>query len=129
MTDTDSAEPTAKLDQTFCSQCGATFGPGDSGYSRCSDHRNTDSVKPTGRAARYPEEFGWLVEMNDCGPLYYSYEATDEDCPWGGFGRDVNKAVRFARKQDAEALIKVVGWPPGHVRAVEHMWGGEKVKP
>jgi hypothetical protein len=25
--------------ETWCSQCGKSFGPGDSGYSHCSDHR------------------------------------------------------------------------------------------
>lgn len=74
---------------------------------------------------RYPEETGWLVEMNDNGPKYFSYEAVDEDSPWGGFDSDISKAVRYARKQDAEALIKICGWTPGHVRAVEHSWGGE----
>lgn len=29
----------AKFPDTFCSQCGESFGPGDSGYSHCQDHR------------------------------------------------------------------------------------------
>jgi hypothetical protein len=28
-----------KFAETFCSQCGGAFGPGDSGFSHCSDHR------------------------------------------------------------------------------------------
>ena len=28
-----------KFQNTYCSQCGGEFGPGDAGYSRCSDHR------------------------------------------------------------------------------------------
>ena len=28
-----------KFEKTYCSQCGAEFGPGDSGYSHCKDHR------------------------------------------------------------------------------------------
>lgn len=32
----------AKFEQTFCSQCGEEFGPGDSGYSHCSDHASSD---------------------------------------------------------------------------------------
>ena len=28
----------AKFQQTFCSQCGGEFGPGDSGYSHCDQH-------------------------------------------------------------------------------------------
>jgi hypothetical protein len=27
-----------KFDNTFCSQCGEEFGPGDNGFSHCSDH-------------------------------------------------------------------------------------------
>lgn len=80
-------------------------------------------------ADRYPEEMGWLVEMMDGGrPTYWSYEATDEDSPWGGFDPDVNKATRFARKRDADACIAAYGWTPGHVYAAEHTWGGEKIK-
>jgi hypothetical protein len=26
---------------TYCSQCGAEFGPGDAGFSHCKDHMNT----------------------------------------------------------------------------------------
>jgi hypothetical protein len=28
-----------KFQKTYCSQCGGEFGPGDHGYSHCSDHR------------------------------------------------------------------------------------------
>ena len=28
----------AQFETTSCSQCGATFGPGDHGYSHCDDH-------------------------------------------------------------------------------------------
>lgn len=28
----------ARFDNTYCSQCGGEFGPGDSGYSNCRDH-------------------------------------------------------------------------------------------
>jgi uncharacterized protein len=27
-----------KFDETYCSQCGQSFGPGDHGYSHCEDH-------------------------------------------------------------------------------------------
>lgn len=30
---------TPKFDKTSCSQCGQEFGPGDCGYSHCSDHK------------------------------------------------------------------------------------------
>lgn len=28
-----------KFEQTYCSHCGGSFGPGDHGYSHCEDHR------------------------------------------------------------------------------------------
>jgi len=31
----------AKFDKTYCSQCGAEFGPGDSGYSHCDQHKDS----------------------------------------------------------------------------------------
>lgn len=31
-----------KFEKTYCSQCGAEFGPGDYGYSHCEDHKDAD---------------------------------------------------------------------------------------
>jgi hypothetical protein len=33
-----------KFPQTSCSQCGEDFGPGDSGYSHCRDHRHLQPI-------------------------------------------------------------------------------------
>jgi hypothetical protein len=33
-----------KFTETFCSQCGGQFGPGDSGYSHCDQH---EKLSPT----------------------------------------------------------------------------------
>jgi hypothetical protein len=65
-------------------------------------------------------ETGWLVESDDGGPLYHTASSTT---------RDASKALRFTRKQDAEAFIVAHG--PNHVssivtppwRAAEHRWG------
>lgn len=35
----DLAKAESRYQETFCSQCGAEFGPGDTGYSHCSQHR------------------------------------------------------------------------------------------
>lgn len=32
----------SKFEKTFCSQCGKSFGPGDSGYSHCHQHRTSE---------------------------------------------------------------------------------------
>ena len=34
--------PPPKFQETFCSQCGGKFGPGDSGYSHCLDHEDDE---------------------------------------------------------------------------------------
>lgn len=59
----------SKFEKTYCSQCGSEFGPGDSGYSHCSDHwssgvRKAMAVFECGLSKRWTEEFGlpWHVE-------------------------------------------------------------------
>ena len=44
--------------QVHCSQCGGTFGPGDSGYSHCEDHAG---LSPNNTAWSLPAE--WLADM------------------------------------------------------------------
>lgn len=39
-----------KYSETFCSQCGQKFGPGDHGFSHCSDHQ-TETQKAEQRVA------------------------------------------------------------------------------
>jgi len=59
-------------------------------------------------------ETGWLIEI-----------ATDEGAKWlhhdFGFSNDPEKAIRFCRKQDAEALMR---WGLGGIECVatEHTW-------
>jgi hypothetical protein len=36
-----------QFDKVYCSQCGGEFGPRDSGYSHCSDHRREATIKHT----------------------------------------------------------------------------------
>lgn len=36
----DVTSTTPRFAHTYCSQCGAEFGPGDSGYSHCEDHQH-----------------------------------------------------------------------------------------
>jgi len=59
----------SKFEKTYCSQCGGEFGPGDSGYSHCSDHwspgvRKAMAVFETGLAKRHADRFGlpWHIE-------------------------------------------------------------------
>jgi hypothetical protein len=62
------------------------------------------------------DETAWLIEMtvngvpNCWGPIDGTLDFTP----------DHNTAIRFSRKQDAQAVIDDYGWT--EVRAVEHMW-------
>lgn len=38
--------PKPRFLETFCSQCGGKFGPGDSGYSHCVDHGESNPNSP-----------------------------------------------------------------------------------
>ena len=79
--------PTApRFADVSCSQCGASFGPGDSGYSHCADHREPttlDAIKaeitetydhgiPTAGVVRrfqaqlWPVIAGWDYVVDDC---------------------------------------------------------------
>ena len=60
-------------------------------------------------------EVGWLIEINEqAGPTYFQLVVDDQ------WTRDSLAALRFARKQDAEAYINDIGWT--RAVAVEHMW-------
>jgi len=41
-----------KFEQTYCSQCGQEFGPGDSGFSHCTTHRAVSRLKDLSRQLR-----------------------------------------------------------------------------
>lgn len=64
------------------------------------------------------DETGWLIEFSQrvsAQPAWYG--KTDD-----GLGQttDSLKAIRFAREEDAEAVIEDMGWT--EARATEHMW-------
>lgn len=64
-------------------------------------------------------EYAWLIEMDDGGrPTYWS-RVDDEDgvCGWS---KDHEKAIRFCRAQDAQAIIDENGWT--EPKPVEHAW-------
>lgn len=100
--------------------------PGD---DRCNNYCNLAPQKGPVQAAPAecpvepkPTEFAWLIEVRplvegDGGPFYYGAN------PKGGLGctTDNMKAIRFARKEDAEAMIVAMGW--ANMVAVEHGWG------
>lgn len=67
-----------------------------------------------------PSEVAWLIELagNHGAPNYFQLE---HDNDWTS---DANRALRFARRQDAQAYIYHIGWT--EPKPVEHMWLGPK---
>lgn len=63
----------------------------------------------------------WLIEMSDGGRPTYWCRVDDEDgvCGWNN---DHDKAIRFCRREDAQAIIDENGWT--EPRPVEHAWDG-----
>lgn len=64
------------------------------------------------------QETGWLIEFfvgGQFAPTYYG--KTDE-----GLNQTSNHmaAVRFARREDAQAVIDDIGWT--EAKPIEHMW-------
>jgi hypothetical protein len=69
------------------------------------------------------EETGWLVELKGQTPSWSTIFAGDYDDHWT---EDSTKAIRFARKVDAEAWIAWHGWT--EVFASEHIWSDGRAR-
>lgn len=64
-----------KYEKTYCSQCGGEFGPGEHGYSHCSDHKHSrgfdaDLAVSIARGGMGPEEmcveyFDKIAQLKD----------------------------------------------------------------
>lgn len=81
---------------------------------------NPPHYRPKGQTMSETREIGWLCEWNlRNGPEWWSLE--DAQGEGGYFTKDSTKALRFARKQDAEAYINDAGWT--EIVATEHQWG------
>lgn len=71
-------------------------------------------------------EQAWLIERSGeywaAGPFssWQESQALDPDLWRKSWTKDANAALRFARKQDAEMVIRYEGWQ--HAVATEHMW-------
>lgn len=66
-------------------------------------------------------ETGWLVELQSrSGPPTW-WSLTDTEGEGGYFTTDSLKALRFARREDAQAYIDDVGWT--ETIPTEHQWG------
>lgn len=76
-------------------------------------------------AANPAPETGWLIELRGGPPQWWYLGEDGEDGQ--GWTSDSLKALRFARKQDAEAYIGNVGWTEAF--ATEHEWATSEVRP
>ena len=67
------------------------------------------------------DQVGWVIERYSGDTLHYWDGRGLADYPRpGGFSRKHEDAIRFARKEDAEAILFRL--LDGNGRAVEHMW-------
>jgi hypothetical protein len=82
---------TPKFDKTFCSQCGQEFGPGDHGFSHCSDHQG----KIIGQG-------GPLSALQETAPSAGEPKRYNT----GGFGAGMHKSKKgeWVRFEDYDAL-------------------------
>jgi hypothetical protein len=63
------------------------------------------------------EETGWLIELKGNTPSWAVVNPRDYDEHWT---TDSTKAIRFARRQDAQAYIDHIGWTEAFPS--EHIW-------
>lgn len=96
----------SRFEHTYCSQCGGEFGPGDEGFSHCSDHARTDCIPvPTDRNQGWPGVYAVLYTdvIND--------EQTCRDDLWiatttaitNAIDKAQTKAYAEGRKDEAES--------------------------
>lgn len=83
------------------------------------------ATRPAAPGWRGMDETGWLIERG--GQWYAAAPHTDwtikqavADLNRENWTHDADEALRFARKVDAETLIRFVGWQ--HAEATEHRW-------
>lgn len=68
-------------------------------------------------------ETGWLIETQFSGITKWWTGAWGQREEMPGWTTDPNECVRFARKEDAEKVIKhTLKWDDGSIFATEHVW-------
>lgn len=68
-----------------------------------------------------PQQYGWLAELKGVSPRWAFLNPMDYDEHWT---TDASKALRFARREDAQAFIDHSGWTA--VFPTEHVWDDGK---
>lgn len=119
-------EPTAADMRAFGASAVAAYKwPGDT-----PEHRAARAAYCEGAASVVPEpeaegeERGWLIELKGNVPSWAIVNPHDYDEHWT---TDSTKALRFARKTDAQAYIDHIGWSEAFPS--EHIWDDGKARP
>lgn len=83
----------------------------------------THTPAPSPVSEEVQEESGWLIERNGkwWGPQTSRWESNQAIVEPSHWTADVNKAIRFSRKEDAEAFRRWEGLEGG-ATATEHIW-------
>ena len=93
-----------KFQYTFCSQCGEEFGPGDHGYSHCSNHRLPSSTTTTSERELMNNEIETTIETED--GVKISVCQWDDGGAWLHLSMKSGTAYAALTKDEAQRLLE-----------------------
>jgi hypothetical protein len=93
-----------KFQNTFCSQCGEEFGPGDHGYSHCSNHRLPSSTTTTFERELMNNEIETTIETED--GVKISVCQWDDGGAWLHLSMKSGTAYAALTKDEAQRLLE-----------------------
>ena len=93
-----------KFQNTFCSQCGEEFGPGDHGYSHCSNHRLPSSTTTTSERELMNNEIETTIETED--GVKISVCQWDDGGAWLHLHMKSGTAYAALTKDEAQRLLE-----------------------
>lgn len=93
-----------KFQNTFCSQCGEEFGPGDHGYSHCSNHRLPSSTTTTSERELMNNEIETTIETED--GVKISVCQWDDGGAWLHLSMKSGTAYAALTKDEAQRLLE-----------------------
>lgn len=93
-----------KFQNTFCSQCGGEFGPGDHGYSHCSNHRLPSSTTTTSERELMNNEIETTIETED--GVKISVCQWDDGGAWLHLSMKSGTAYAALTKDEAQRLLE-----------------------
>jgi hypothetical protein len=93
-----------KFQNTFCSQCGEEFGPGDHGYSHCSNHRLPSFTTTTSERELMNNEIETTIKTED--GVKISVCKWDDDGAWLHLSMKSGTAYAALTKDEAQRLLE-----------------------